>query len=663
MNNVSEQELEQLQKLDKLRKLIQTILKGRLFLLIGVFVLVLTLLLVFIAARVTHSQTRYLARLTLCFHPKHSGKIGQYDEKYILQILNRHTTRDAFAEHFDNARDRRIADNIVISTDRKHPHNFNIELSAATENGAVSGINDFAQVCIQEYVKERSRDLEQWKKLLEDEKDGLFKQVQELSAQIAELTIPLQMASPEKDYDRLRLRLGELQAGASRTAYVIENLNRRHKQLDAELAAVNPAVLANQHEIKAFFQEIEQLDREIAAATELYTDENPRMIALLSRRSAAQKRLDDFLASKQIKAADPQTIRLAEKLSGELKSLLAELEAKSAEKLVLDNEIAECSRRIKLYQEYQPKLQQLNQQRRNLQESMQRLDESIAEINYMLLMVGEDMFINEAAQSAVGEVPFAKKNLAICVFAAVAATAFGAALIVLFEFFFGTVADSRELMLYEEFHYLGVLPAKEEMFGSEEREKIAFNTLLHKFRSMGHHVVFTATLPGAEIIPEFFEFLEWSLAMSGEKMLVMNMVQAEEFDPAAGGDAGGEGETLDTMIVTFAGGKCYLPVSSKKFLISSEFELLKCDFQLLKEKYDYIFIRHAFPLRRSKLFLEQISSLCDAALFSVGAGKTPRKHLRELLALQIKIQLPVMTIISDSAVKNLEHDLKLEAES
>ncbi|MBO4648324.1 MAG: hypothetical protein J5806_09230 [Lentisphaeria bacterium] len=659
--------MEQLRKLDKLRKQVQTILSTHYLLLIIIFVLILGAFLTFLGIQATYSPSRYLARLTLCFHPKHKGKtIGQYDDKYVMRILNRRATRQRFCEQGDvkDTSRKRISGLINIGMDKKQPHNFSIELYAGSEEDAVAFINQFAAICVQEYCNERTIDLKKWKEVLEKEKESIYKDVQEVNAKISELTVPMQMISPEKDYERLRQHINEIQTARTRLTLVLENLFRRKKQLETELAAVNPKLLAHQKEIKEYFRELDQLDREIALATELYTDENPKMITLHSRRAAVQKRLDAFLAENQIKSADPQSIRLAETLSAELKTLMTDLENKQNEKQVLDGEIAESTKRLRLFTESQPRLQQLTQQRRNLRESMDRLDESISEINYMLLMVREDLFVNENARSAVGNPPFTKKTIAICLFAAIVLTAFLAALVALVEFFFGSIANARELMLYDEFHFLGVLPTSEELFKSADREKVSFNNLFHNFQAVGSHVVFTGALPGARIIPQFFEFLEWNFAMAGKRVLVMEMVLAEEFEAAqsSGSSSSPDNNNLDTMLVTFSGGKCFLPVASKKFLSPSEFELLKNDFNILKEQYDYIFIRHSFPLRRSKLFLEQIASFCDGALFAVGSGKTPRKYLRALLSAQIKINIPVMTILSDNAVEKLKKDLKMEEE-
>ncbi|MBP5182085.1 MAG: hypothetical protein J6331_03540 [Lentisphaeria bacterium] len=658
----SELELEQLRKLDKLRKLLQRILLAHCWLLTTIFFLVLGSLLAFVVIQTKYSPKRYLARLTLCFHPKHKGKLGQYDDKYVARILNRYSTKQAFAEQGDGKDIDRmlVADNITITTDRKQPNNFFIMLYAKSEEKAVTLINEFAAVCVQEYTAERTRDLQQWKSVLEEEKKGVYKQLQEANAAFSRMSLELQMVSPEKDYEQLRLRMGEQQSALARMNSVLVDLQKRKNQLTAELADVNPMIMEHLSEIKEFFKEMEKLDREVAQGAELYTDENPKMIALNSRKSALQKRIDSFLKGKKIDSVDEEILRKAELLNTEMKSVQNALEAKLREKNALEAEVAECKRRIKLFNDNQPKLERLKQQRRAVQESMQRLDESISEINYMLLMVREDLFINEVAKAAVGTEAFSKKNIFISLFAAIVVTLFIAVLTALLEFFFGHVADAREMFLYNELCYLGALPTTDELFSSKNWEKTAFNFLLHKFQQIDPHVIFVSALPGARVLPKFFEFLKWNFAMAGKKVLVVTSVLAEEQEDAGKPDE----DQPDTMLLFFSGGECFLPITSKQSIAPSEFELLKSDFALLRETYDCIFINNTSRQKRhSNLFLEQIATLCDAAMYAVGAGKTPRRDLRSLLSLQLKIKIPIMTVLTEEVMKNLNEDLNVEAES
>ena len=669
MSVETDKELEQLQKLDKLRKLVQTILGTHWILLIVIFFLVLAGVLSVVAMSVSYSSSRFVARLNLSYLPKQRGKINPYDEKYVLGILKRQSTRLNFVRHIEGnekgAKEDKTASKkkkklpysqIVIYRDRKQPHNFSIQLHAASEAASVNQINEFAQVCIQEYTRERTQDLRKWKAVLEKDRKNIYAKVQDCNNRISQLVRPFHVVTPEKEYERIRNQMGEFQTAKFRLNVDLEKLNFRKKQLGKNLAEINPAVLVHQQEIKAFLTELEKIDKDILTASEIYTENNPKMIALISRRKNIQNRLNAFLASKGIKSVDAQSIAAAEKFSTEMKGIQNEIDLKKNEMHVLEEEIANCRKRFQELTELQPKLHHWEQTLRAHQESMTRLDESIAEINYMLLTVKDDLFINEKARTAVGNRPFAKKKLAICVFAALAITGFAAALVVLLEFFFGCVANAQELMLYEEFQFLGTLPASEDMFKSEDREKLAFNKLFHKFQAAGLHVLFTGALTGSKIINEIFDFFEWNFALSGQRMLLVNMVLAEEFDEAADPDC-------ETMIISFSNGKCYLPLASKKYMEPSELELLKNDFQILKKNYDYIFIRHTFTMRRSVLFLEQIAGICDGMMISVGAGKTPRKSLRKLLSVQLKIKLPVLTVLTDYSIKKLNKDLNQEAES
>ena len=656
----SEQEQERMRQLDKLRKLVRTLLGHHIPLLVFSFFLILGGTLFSVGFAVTTSSQRYVARVTLCFQPKQKGKVGQYDDRYVLQILNRRASKLKFAKAGErdgsDPRKKVVSENISVTYDRKQPHNFNIVLYAYSEKEAVASINDFAKVCIAEYVRERTTDLEKWKNVLAEERREVVKRIEEFSARISELTIPLNVVSPERDYERLRGRLNELQTSRTRLRFVVENLARRKAELEKKLSAMSPAMLSCQAEIKKFFTELERLDKEIVNAEEVFTDENPKVIALQNHYAGVQKRLERFLKARGIGAVTPQILGEAEKLTTELKGLQMELDGKQGELAVLDGEIAETSKKFQKLTDYQPKLRQLTQQRRGQQESLERLNESIAEINYTLLMVEKDIFVNEQARNAVGNAPFSKKNLFICLFAAIVLTGFLAASVALLDFFFGKVVDSKELELYEEFHYLGMLPTSEKMFNSEDMERMVMFKLFHKFQSLDTHVIFSGALSGAKILPQLFDFLDWNLSMAGRRMLTVDIVPAEEFDAVPD-------ENSDTMLLTFSQGKCHLPLTSRKFLVSSELELLKNDFNVLRDRYDYIFIRHSGTLRRSELFLEQIAALCDCALIGVGAGRTPRKSLRRLLTLQLKINIPVMTVLTESSERKLKKNLKKESEA
>ena len=108
MDFESESEQERVRKLDKLRKLCQSILRNHLLLLVISFILILSAISIFVLVAISYSPSQYLARLTLCFNPKQKGKIGQYDDRSMLRILNRQSVRLDFAKPV-NASEVRIA--------------------------------------------------------------------------------------------------------------------------------------------------------------------------------------------------------------------------------------------------------------------------------------------------------------------------------------------------------------------------------------------------------------------------------------------------------------------------------------------------------------------------------------------------------------------------
>jgi len=218
-----------------------------------------------------------------------------------------------------------------------------------------------------------------------------------------------------------------------------------------------------------------------------------------------------------------------------------------------------------------------------------------------------------------------------------------ASLTVLLEFVLGKVSGPQELAIIPELRFLGSLPSSKELFGSKRKEQMAFSTICHNFQMSDteHHIVLTSTLPGGKLISALFEAFEWSYAMAGKRTLEIDMVLADNFDYE-------EYPPADTGIIIYSGGKGFLPVTSKHYLSPSEQMLLKQDLEILRNSYDLIFIKHAASLRSDRLFMDQIIAMCDGALFVIGAKKTPRKLLRQLIDLQRKTALPIMTILSES---------------
>ena len=654
----TDNELERLQQLDQLRKLIQLILGGRLFFLVIVFVILLAGIMAMIYLRVTRSPTRYVARLSMHYYPKQTGKIKPYEQKFLMQIFNRPALRNKFVKGLQKKEyaNSRPTGSVAVKVDkRRNSNSFSIQLRAKTEPEAVQFTNLFAKVCIQEYCKERTQDLKRWEEVLQKKKRDIFDQIHQIDLRKEKLTRPLQVVSPEKDYDRMRIGLADQQAEETKLQFMLNNLKARQKRLAQAMARINPKLLEQEKEIKEQTSLLKQVDKDIEVAQELYTELNPKLIALISRRKQLEDKFEAFKKKNHLSQADIDQLEAADKLSSELKTVTGELETKQEEIRVLTGEINRNQARFNELKRIMPNYQVLNQQTASLRDSLQKLDESIADINYMLLVVKDDLFVTDQAETAIASKPLRKKNLAIGTFAAFSLTAFAAALVVLLEFLFGKLSGDQELKLYPEFHHIGNLPAKDTLFSSKVQKDVVYNSLFRELQMIRpeQHVVLTGGLPGARLMHDFFEECERIYAMAGKEVLTLDISLADEVDQEI---------SEDTLFIVHHGNKGYLPVASRKFFSPMELSLLKDDLDRLRSKYDLILIRHSTSLRHDRLFLEQIAPLCTGALIAVGYRKTPRKSVRALAAVQRKTGLTFMTILTDSFAKHVQKNLKLEVE-
>ena len=663
MDTFSEKELERLKKLEQLRRLLQTILGSHLRALVAVFVIILIAILAIVYFKAVYSPERYESQVILYYFPKHTQNISAYNAKYVLQVLARSTMRQQFLQDhgFSGVDKNQVAPKITVAAIEQRNRNvdrFDIRVSSRHKKTAIELTNAFAEFCIRAYIEDRTSNLQEMKNSLFKKKNDIFMNIQRLDREKNALGAPLNSHAMDKEHEHLRVRLTELRSAHTKLGLAISSLVSRCATLKKKQDLLNPELIANEKVLREQINALKKIDQEIMLAENLYTEQNPKLIALVSRRDTMRERLKKFMCEKKINDNDFEHFEETVELSASLKAAQEELENRREEMRVLEQELKETSERFDRLSDIMPRVQMINQQYINLKESLNKLDASISDINYLMPLLREDLRLNELAESAYGMMPFSKKNIFICVFAALSLTMVLASLTVLFEFWIGRVSSERELAVIPELSYLGKLPASENMFESKRQEQIAFSSVCHNFQTtdVEHHIVLAGTLPGGRLIPSLFDAFEWSYAMAGKRTLAIDMVLADSFDYEAY-------PPCDTGIIVYSGGKGFLPVVSKHYLSPSELMLLKQDLEILSKSYDLIFIRHSASLRHDQLFLEQIVDMCDGALLAIGAKKTPRQSLRRLILLQKKTKLPVMTILSESLRPSSAHNTSTEVEA
>ena len=657
MDTFSEKELERLKKLKQLRQLLQTMFGSHIPLLIVVFVFILGTILLIAHLKAVFSPDRYEAQVILYYHPETTVNIPAENPQYVLQILSQGTLKNRFLDEIsggadDKQKNTRSKITVAAIERNRKVDRFDVRVSSRDKQAAVAQTNAFAEYCINAYIEDRTARLQGMEESLKKKYEDISEELRHIDNEKNELGVPLQSNALDKEFEILRQKLSDQRLAQTRLAITIGTLEKRCKNLEKSHADMNPELIANEKFLNEQLAALKKLDAEITRAEVDYTDQNPKVLALLSRRDAIRDRLRKFLDEKKINSNDFEHFEETAAIITTLKSVRKELEERRAEMMVLTEEIKESETNFQRYREIMPRLQTLNRRYSNYQESQKKLRLHLAEVSTLLPLIKNDLRISEQSQGAHGNSAFEdKKDIFVYVFSAISLTFLLSSLAVLLEFWVGKVSGAQELAIIPELRFLGTLPATEEMFESKRKEQMSFSTICHNFQMSDHehHIVLAGTLPGGKLIPSLFEAFEWSYAMSGKKTLVIDMVLADNFDYEAYPPA-------DTGIVIYSGGKGFLPVSSKHYLSPSEQMLLKEDMDILRNSYDLIFIRHSASLRSDRPFLDQIISLCDGAMFAVGAKKTPRKMLRQLIELQRKTALSVMTILSESPSKTGKHN-------
>ena len=641
MDDSSDRELEQLERIEQLRKLVQAILSNYIWLLVVVFVLFLALSLAYSYMSVTRANDRYQATIVLHYYPKNTQRIQSYDAKYLVQMFNRQALiHKFFKEMSDELSANKVsASRIMVGQERKQNNSIIITLYARTENDAITLTNSFAQFCIREYTSERINDLQKWKDALLQQKQDTFKEIQRINLEMDKLTVPLNVASPEKEYERLRFTLGEKQANLVKLTLQVTNQQRKKEKLEEEMGTLNPSILLYEKEIRSFTNSLKKIEADILALNELYTEENPKMKVIMAQKKALQESYDSFLREKKISFFDIDSIGKLDRITTELRTVSDELSVKEEELRLLKAEVSSDSEKFSKLNEIIPRYQQLRQQSTNLLDSIQKVDDNIADINYILLLVKDDLFVGEQIETAIGESWLNKKSIFVSCFAAIVMTGVLALLTVLIEFKVGKVANASELELYSDFVFLGTLPNSEDKLkGGDKKNNITLNGICHRFQNTGveHHIVMVGMLPGAKIIQGLFENIAWNYAMAGKEVLIIDIVEAKDFNENT--------PMSDTCIVSYREWSGLLPLESVKHLPETELQLLKQDLKVLRKKYALIFIRQNAAL--DALFLKRIAEVCDGLLIGVGAKATKRKSLRALGKVFIKENKPIMTVLT-----------------
>lgn len=651
MDTFTKNEQKRLEKLEEMRSAFQAILVAHIGFLATVFVAVLAGCLVFFYQKAKTSSVRYEAQVTLHYQPKQTKNVQPYNSQYVMSILSRQALRRQFANEVNNVNEAQSfsgAHDIKIEQVWKQNDAFVISLASATERDAVGFVNKLAELCTAAYAQERMANLVKLKDVMMEKKNDFAAEMDEITQQLEALNFTMVMVSPERNYEGMQGRLSGERTSLARLEANVKALESKRKALEESKADTYPALLPNIGRIREQQEEIEKIRKELEVARERFTERNPKVVALEKRLAASEQAFHDFLETKGLAVDDLEFLESAPALVKELDQVNEELGALELSLELQRKVVASLENDLKEFNEKYPKRQQLVKQQGKLADAMGKLDETLADINYLEPFVDDELFVGEVATGASEKLPFTKETISLATFGAVMVTGVLAFLVVLLGYRFGTISSEKEVEGLSETRYLGILPNAKSKLDSEVSARIFFSGISHQFNAVEPvpKVVLLGSLAGGEIPPGFVKaFAEDCAGEDEKKVLVLELVEAKRFKIPADRDL------HRGALAVYTDAKGYVPVEYVGFLQPKEEAKLRQDVLLLGKKYDLICVVTPGQLPEDGVFLEQVATFCDAAVLAVGMKRTPRRVVRKLNDLQEKNPMKVMTVLS-GRVKN-----------
>ena len=248
------------------------------------------------------SPQRFSVELELLFQPKESEHFKSIDDQAMLQLFSRDIVQKRTALELRKQNGGNLSSgDVEIRLKRNRRHLFSIIAYGNTEEDAVRKANMFARNCKEKYRSFRLADLDNWADAIRQQRNSLEGKIQAASTEMVRLARNIGLTDFESEQARLRQLVGEQEQALSAMLVRQANTAARKLKLFADLKNVEPSALRHAAKIRNFQESLKMIDDELLVQSQLYTDSNPKLLALKARRDAAQKNYDAFLKQEQIR--------------------------------------------------------------------------------------------------------------------------------------------------------------------------------------------------------------------------------------------------------------------------------------------------------------------------------------------------------------------------
>ena len=641
-DELTESEREQMQRLAALQKVAGGILKKWLWLLLLVFAattLVFSAILVWRAAKSAH---RFDAVTRLLYNPRRVHNIDSMSDKQLLTVLERKSLKRRVSSKISMPQADRecLTIDLDIKQERKPTNLFTLKAHASSWVGAVKKVNAYAEVLIEEYTAYRSQDLESWRDSLNLRKKSLQSQIAALESEETIAKGEAGVPAPVETLTMLNALISDQRRNLSMLSVQIVNEEVKRKKLETAVGHIGDAVIANAALIRKKSEEIAEIDKEISRLRSVYTDINPKVMGRLDDRRDLLEEYAALLKERGLEGVSVDDVEKAEQNASELADVHMRLEVLYERQRSLTQEIASNEKRSTQLTGIIPTLERLRVKREDLERTLRDIDEQLDTIAYLMTSIGNDLRQIERAGGAGDKRPLGAKQFIFAAGGGFICTMVLAFWLLLFEFVWGRVLDAKELGAYDDVQVLGSLPRPGLLSDSEEDDVLGVLALHFCNCELPKGIVLVCRLPGSARRQKFWQALEWSMSMSGQRSFHLEIVPSLGFEPPADAEQG-------SMINTVRRGELgWFTVANRYSFAPTELQMLQADIATLRAEYDTIFIFMPGGLRRGGSFFSQLLGVCESTLVVVAARITPRAWLAYTRRHISKAGKPMMGIVT-----------------
>ena len=650
---LTEEERARLRGLIAFQKVVLGIALRWWWLFVVVFLALLALFSSFLWMRGSKSVKRFETTTRLLYSPKKVSRVDTLGDKQLMTILERASLKRRVQEHVDMELMERmcLTVDMKIEQSRRQSNLFTLTAASKTRKGAYAKVNAYADILIDEYVEYRSKDLETWRKSLENRRKEHMEKIADIDAEEAAFKTTTGALSPKESLLALNMLVSDQRKNDSALGVDIANEELKKRKQEEIVGTSGAAVIANAQAIRKRADAIAAIDGELVHLRERYTDINPKVAGKVQERSERIAELEEFLKSKGVEGLDIDKIDKIEKAAGELAECVTRLEALNQKRAALSKEIADNEKRASELAKIVMDYERIEVRRADLTSAVRDIDDQLSGISYAIGSLRNDLRQIERSNGADDNGPLGMKKVVFAVGGAFVLAGGMLFLIVVVELLFGKVRDGREIAVYEGISFLGSLPKSGAMPEDEAREAMGVVALKALLAAKDAKTIFACRLPGADPNMAFAEVIDFTATMSGASCFLLDIASQSDFSPPEGAE--------EMVGVVRSGQRGWFPAANRFALAPTELQMLKADIATLSESFDNIFIRIEDVVRVGGTFFDQLLDLSDAVLLMVGSGRTPRssfafarRHLKQSGKL-------VMAVAADSSAKRVRKDMEV----